>query len=163
MLYIQPAWLRNLLSPKPANTHPACLRTLLSRIAEDTNRIHLRRGKKVAEQIEIGRSLSRKTADDVAADSGGRRQPSDRLNQCEEGFGVTEAPHPAQNTGGSVLKREIEVRKDFRCAGHDIDQAAPHLGWLQIGNPDPGEAVEFGEIGEQAFEQPDVAEVLAIA
>ena len=43
-----------------------------------------------------------------------------------------------------------------------LDQAGPSLGRLQVGHPDPLDAVDRGQLGQQRLEQPQVAEVLAV-
>ena len=40
--------------------------------------------------------------------------------------------------------------------------AGPHLGRLQVGHPDPLDAVDGGQLGQQLLQQPQVAEVLAV-
>lgn len=61
-----------------------------------------------------------------------------------------------------MLEGEIEVRGDLRRRRQYVDQTGPHLGGLQVADPDPLDPVDVGELRQQRLQQPDVAEVLAV-
>ncbi len=46
--------------------------------------------------------------------------------------------------------------------GHRLEQARAHLGGLQVGHPNPVDALDRGQLGKQLLEQREVAEVLAV-
>ena len=61
-----------------------------------------------------------------------------------------------------VLEGQVEVRRHPGSPGHRLDQRRAHLGGLQVGDPDPLDAVHRGQRGQQLLQQPEVAEVLAV-
>ncbi len=61
-----------------------------------------------------------------------------------------------------MLEGQVEVRHHLAGGRHRVDQAGPQLGRLQVGDADPVEAVDRGQLGQQRLEQPQVAEVLAV-
>ena len=75
---------------------------------------------------------------------------------------VAEPAHPAQQRPGRVLEGQVEVGQHPRRAGHDVEQAGPHLGRLQVRNPHPGNALHRRELRQHRLQQPQVTQVLAV-
>ena len=82
--------------------------------------------------------------------------------QAEEALRVAEAAHPAQHGVRGVLEGQVEVRRHARRRRDRGHQPGAGLGGLEVGHPDPLDAVDGRELGQQRLEQPEVAEVLAV-
>ncbi len=67
-----------------------------------------------------------------------------------------------QHRPAGVLERQVEVGRDAGGRGHHVDQSRAQLGGLQVADPDPGDAVDRGQLRQQLLEQPQVAQVLAV-
>jgi hypothetical protein len=113
--------------------------------------------------VDVVVGLAREADDDVAAHGRRRVAGADLVQQGEEAVGVAEAAHPPQHRAARVLEAHVEVRRDAGGAGEDLDQPGPQLGGLQVAEPHPRQAVERRQLGQQRLEQPQVAEVLAVA
>ncbi len=87
---------------------------------------------------------------------------ADLLDQAQEALRVAEAAHPAEHGVRGVLEGQVVVGRHAGRGGDRGDQAGPGLGGLEVGHPDPLDAVDGRELGQQRLEQPEVAEVLAV-
>jgi hypothetical protein len=106
--------------------------------------------------------LAGEADDHVRADPCLRRQRADPVEQPQEALRVAEPAHPAEHGVAGVLERDVEVRRHPRGGRDRLEQPGPELGRLQVGDADPLDPVDGGELGQQRLEQPEVAEVLAV-
>ena len=131
-------------------------------VAEHPDRVQARRDEEALELGDVGLGLAGEADDDVAAHGRGRVTGADLVQQRQEGLGAAEPSHPPQDRGRGVLEAHVEVRRYPRGAREHLHQAGPHLGRLQVGQPDPLDPLQRGQLRQQGLEQPQVAQVLAV-
>ena len=87
---------------------------------------------------------------------------ADPSQDVEERVGRAEPLHPPQHRRAGVLEGQVEVRRDAWGRGDRVEQGRTQFGRLQVGDPDPFDAVDGCEIGQQLLQRAQVAEVLAV-
>ena len=88
---------------------------------------------------------------------------ADPLEQAQEALRVAEAAHPAQHGGAARAGRRGRSRARRRgSTAIASTRPGPGLGRLEVGDPDPLDALDGRQLGQQRLEQPQVAEVLAV-
>jgi hypothetical protein len=63
-----------------------------------------------------------------------------------------EPAHPAQHRLAGVLERQVEVRRHAVGARDHLDQPRPGLSRLQVADPDPLDALDRGQPGQQRLQ-----------
>ena len=111
------------------------LGAVLVGVAEDTDGVEPRRDQEPLELGQVVVGLAGEPDDDVGPHAGVGRGRADLGDQLEEPLGVAEPAHPPQHRPARVLEGQVEVRRDAGGRRHDLDQAGPHLGRLEIAHP----------------------------
>ena len=62
---------------------------------------------------------------------------------------VHTAPHHGQDTVGTVLQRDVDIRTDLRIVGHQVEHILREAGGIAVVQPDPRKAVDFGQLFQQ--------------
>ena len=124
-------------------------------VAEHADRVQPGGGQKALQLGDVGLGLAREADDHVAARAeirGDLPRPGEQIQ--ERVRRRRSASSGAARVGTGVLEGQVEVRRDARGRGDRLEQRRPQLGGLQVGHPDPLDAVDAGELGPAASPAP---------
>ena len=118
---------------------------LLVGVAEHADRVQPGGGQEPLELGDVVLGLAGEADDDVAARAEVRaRAPRARSSRSRNALGAAEALHPAQHGRAGVLEGQVEVRRDAGRGRDEPRAGRAQLGRLQVGHPDPVDAVDRG-------------------
>src|SRR6185437_6073037 len=138
------------------------LRAVLVGVAEHADRVEPGFVQEQLKLLQVVGGLAGEADDEVGPHARVRGKLPDALDQVDEPRPVAEPAHPAQHRAARVLERQVEVGGHARRSGHDLDQAGPDLGGLQVAHADARDALGLRQLGQHRLKQPQVAEVLAV-
>ena len=135
---------------------------LLLRIGKAAQPLKAHGAHKLAQLLKVLLSLAGETGNQGGAQHHARHLVADFLHQRAQRVKVSLAVHLFEHPAAGVLQGQVDVFDHLRLLRHDLQQAVGHPIRVAVQHPDPVEAVDLAQLGQQLIQRVLTVQVLTV-